>query len=182
MGCEVRKTGAHPDLFCPNRPNYAIIMMMPGGMPGGGMGGGRAPMLVLNPNTQRQGDDSTKTQTQNVGAAKAVGDLIRTCLGPKAILKMLMDPMGGIVMTNDGNAILREITVQNPAAKMLIEIARTQDEEVGDSGPSRPSAKPWRSSPGSWWPTAESQPSELSLPSRPNTLRPQKTTAGESTV
>ena len=44
--------------------------MMPGGMPGGGMGGGRAPMLVLNPNTQRQGDDSTKTQTQNVGAAK----------------------------------------------------------------------------------------------------------------
>merc|ERR1711972_928635 len=107
-------------------------MMMPGGMPGGGMGGGRAPMLVLNPNTQRQGDDSTKTQTQNVGAAKAVGDTVRTCLGPKAMLKMLMDPMGGIVMTNDGNAILREITVQHPAAKTMIEIARTQDEEVGD--------------------------------------------------
>lgn len=48
------------------------------------------------------------------------------------MLKMLMDPMGGIVMTNDGNAILREITVQHPAAKSLIEIARTQDEEVGD--------------------------------------------------
>ena len=46
------------------------------------------------------------------------------------MLKMLMDPMGGIVMTNDGNAILREITVQHPAAKHLIEIARTQDEEV----------------------------------------------------
>ena len=46
------------------------------------------------------------------------------------MLKMLMDPMGGIVMTNDGNAILREITVQHPAAKSLIEIARTQDEEV----------------------------------------------------
>merc|ERR1719495_1854556 len=45
---------------------------------------------------------------------------------------MLMDPMGGIVMTNDGNAILREITVQHPAAKHLIEIARSQDEEVGD--------------------------------------------------
>ncbi|XP_013408960.1 T-complex protein 1 subunit gamma-like [Lingula anatina] len=45
---------------------------------------------------------------------------------------MLMDPMGGIVMTNDGNAILREITVQHPAAKSMIEIARTQDEEVGD--------------------------------------------------
>lgn len=47
------------------------------------------------------------------------------------MLKMLMDPMGGIVMTNDGNAILREITVQHPAAKSMIEIARTQDEEVG---------------------------------------------------
>lgn len=46
------------------------------------------------------------------------------------MLKMLMDPMGGIVMTNDGNAILREITVQHPAAKSMIEIARTQDEEV----------------------------------------------------
>lgn len=48
------------------------------------------------------------------------------------MLKMLMDPMGGIVMTNDGNAILREITVQHPAGKSMIEIARTQDEEVGD--------------------------------------------------
>ncbi len=46
------------------------------------------------------------------------------------MLKMLMDPMGGIVMTNDGNAILREITVQHPAGKSIIEIARTQDEEV----------------------------------------------------
>ena len=55
---------------------------------------------------------------------------IRTCLGPKAMLKMLMDPMGGIVMTNDGNAILREIQVQHPAAKSMIEISRTQDEEV----------------------------------------------------
>lgn len=53
-------------------------------------------------------------------------------MGPQAMLKMLMDPMGGIVMTNDGNAILREITVQHPAAKSMIEIARTQDEEVGD--------------------------------------------------
>ena len=48
------------------------------------------------------------------------------------MLKMLMDPMGGIVMTNDGNAILREIQVQHPAAKTMLEISRTQDEEVGD--------------------------------------------------
>lgn len=69
---------------------------------------------------------------ENITATKTIADVIRTCLGPRAMLKMLMDPMGGIVMTNDGNAILREITVQHPAAKSLIEIARTQDEEVGD--------------------------------------------------
>jgi len=69
---------------------------------------------------------------ENIAAGKAIADVIRTCLGPQAMLKMLMDPMGGIVMTNDGNAILREITVQHPAGKSMIEIARTQDEEVGD--------------------------------------------------
>ncbi|UYV72672.1 CCT3 [Cordylochernes scorpioides] len=63
---------------------------------------------------------------------QAVADVIRTCLGPRAMLKMLMDPMGGIVTTSDGNAILREITAQHPAAKSMIEISRTQDEEVGD--------------------------------------------------
>jgi len=69
---------------------------------------------------------------ENINAGKTVGDVVRTCMGPRAMLKMLMDPMGGIVMTNDGNAILREITVQHPAAKTMIEVARTQDEEVGD--------------------------------------------------
>lgn len=69
--------------------------------------------------------------TQNVWF-QAIADVIRTCLGPQAMLKMLMDPMGGIVMTNDGNAILREITVQHPAGKSMIEIARTQDEEVSN--------------------------------------------------
>lgn len=85
---------------------------------------------MLSQNTQR--DSGRKVQTENIQAAKAVADVIRTCLGPRAMLKMLMDPMGGIVMTNDGNAILREITVQHPAAKSMIEISRTQDEEVGD--------------------------------------------------
>lgn len=69
---------------------------------------------------------------RSIPDSQAIADVIRTCLGPQAMLKMLMDPMGGIVMTNDGNAILREITVQHPAAKSMIEIARTQDEEVGD--------------------------------------------------
>ncbi len=61
-----------------------------------------------------------------------MSDIVRTTLGPKSMLKMLMDPMGGIVMTNDGNAILREIDVVHPAAKSMIELARAQDEEVGD--------------------------------------------------
>uniref|UniRef100_T1JFU3 T-complex protein 1 subunit gamma n=1 Tax=Strigamia maritima TaxID=126957 RepID=T1JFU3_STRMM len=94
------------------------------------MFGGQAPILVLSQNTKRE--SGRKVQLDNIGASKAVADVIRTCLGPRAMLKMLMDPMGGIVMTNDGNAILREITVQHPAAKSMIEISRTQDEEVGD--------------------------------------------------
>lgn len=63
---------------------------------------------------------------------RSVSDIIRSCLGPKAMLKMLLDPMGGIVLTNDGHAILREIEVSHPAAKSMIELSRTQDEEVGD--------------------------------------------------
>jgi len=63
---------------------------------------------------------------------QAVADIIRTTLGPRSMLKMLLDPMGGIVITNDGNAILREIDVTHPAAKSMLELARSQDEEVGD--------------------------------------------------
>ena len=95
------------------------------------MSGG--PIMVLSQNTRR--DSGKNVQQGNINAGKAIGDVVRTCLGPRAMLKMLMDPMGGIVMTNDGNAILREITVQHPAAKTMIEIARTQDEEVGDGTP-----------------------------------------------
>lgn len=61
-----------------------------------------------------------------------MADVIRTCLGPRAMLKMLLNPVGGIVMTNDGNAILREIDVSHPGAKSMIELSRAQDEEVGD--------------------------------------------------
>ncbi|NWV11718.1 TCPG protein, partial [Ptilonorhynchus violaceus] len=91
---------------------------------------GPRPVLVLSQNTKRE--SGRKVQTGNITAAKTIADIIRTCLGPRAMMKMLLDPMGGIVMTNDGNAILREIQVQHPAAKSMIEISRTQDEEVGD--------------------------------------------------
>ncbi|XP_078204935.1 T-complex protein 1 subunit gamma-like isoform X2 [Callithrix jacchus] len=91
---------------------------------------GHRPVLVLSQNTKRE--SGRKVQSGSINAAKTIADIIRTCLGPKSMMKMLLDPMGGIVMTNDGNAILREIQVQHPAAKSMIEISRTQDEEVGD--------------------------------------------------
>jgi len=90
-----------------------------------------APVMVMNAGApQRQ--TGRKAQISNITAAKTVADVIRTCLGPKAMLKMILDPMGGILLTNDGNAILREIEVAHPAAKSMIELSRTQDEECGD--------------------------------------------------
>jgi len=90
----------------------------------------QAPVMVLNQNTKRE--SGRKAQLGNITAGKAVADIIRTTLGPKSMLKMLLDPTGGIVMTNDGNAILREVDVSHPGAKSMVELARAQDEEVGD--------------------------------------------------
>ena len=87
-------------------------------------------MLVLNQTTQR--DTGRSAQLANIGAAQAVAGIVRSTLGPRAMLKMLLDPMGGIVITNDANAILREVDVSHPAAKQMIELSRAQDEEVGD--------------------------------------------------
>ncbi|KAF8939009.1 T-complex protein 1 subunit gamma [Dissophora ornata] len=87
-------------------------------------------VIVMNTNMERE--TGRKAQVSNITAAKTVADIIRTCLGPRSMLKMLLDPMGGVVLTNDGNAILREVEVAHPAAKSMIELARTQDEEVGD--------------------------------------------------
>mmetsp|Transcript_16540 Transcript_16540/g.2290 ORF Transcript_16540/g.2290 Transcript_16540/m.2290 type:complete len:127 (-) Transcript_16540:1360-1740(-) len=86
--------------------------------------------MVLNTNTKRE--SGRKAQLANIEAAKAVADIVTSTLGPRSMLKMLIDPMGGIVMTNDGNAILREIDASHPTAKSIIELARAQDEEVGD--------------------------------------------------
>lgn len=95
------------------------------------MGGfGNTPIqIVYNASERQQG---RQAQLSNIEAAKAVADCIRTCLGPRAMLKMLLDPMGGVVVTNDGHAILREIDAVHPAAKTIMEACRTQDEEVGD--------------------------------------------------
>jgi len=97
---------------------------------GGPSSGGGPGVFVLNKNTSR--DQGRKAQLTNIEAGKTIAGIIRTTLGPRAMLKMLLDPMGGIVMTNDGNAILREIDVSHPAAKNMIELSRAQDEEVGD--------------------------------------------------
>jgi T-complex protein 1 subunit gamma len=91
----------------------------------------QAPVIMVNTGAgERQ--TGRKAQISNITAAKTVAQIIQSCLGPKAMLKMLLDPMGGIVLTNDGHAILREIEVAHPAAKSMIELSRTQDEEVGD--------------------------------------------------
>ncbi|KAF9031924.1 chaperonin Cpn60/TCP-1 family [Panaeolus papilionaceus] len=90
----------------------------------------QTPVFVMNTAPERT--SGRKAQVSNITAAKTVADVIRTCLGPKAMLKMILDPMGGILLTNDGNAILREIDVAHPAAKNMIELSRTQDEECGD--------------------------------------------------
>jgi len=89
-----------------------------------------APVVVLNTSTKRE--TGRQAQFANIKAGKAVAEVIRTCLGPRAMLKMVLDPMGGIALTNDGNAILREIDVAHPAAKSIIELSRAQDENVGD--------------------------------------------------
>ncbi|XP_072954792.1 T-complex protein 1 subunit gamma [Typha angustifolia] len=90
----------------------------------------QSPVLVLKDSLKRE--SGSKVHHANIQAAKAVADIIRTTLGPRSMLKMLLDAAGGIVVTNDGNAILRELDLAHPAAKSMIELSRTQDEEVGD--------------------------------------------------
>lgn len=73
-----------------------------------------------------------KIHTSIISEAKGIADLVRTTLGPKSMLKMLLDEQGGIVLTNDGNAILRELNVGHPAAKSIIALSHAQEDNVGD--------------------------------------------------
>ncbi|MEM5879574.1 MAG: thermosome subunit beta [Candidatus Aenigmatarchaeota archaeon] len=94
----------------------------------GNLGG--QPILILPEGTLRStGRDAQKN---NIAAAKAVADAVKTTLGPKGMDKMLVDSIGDIVITNDGVTILEEMDVEHPAAKMMVEVAKTQNEEVGD--------------------------------------------------
>jgi len=88
------------------------------------------PILVLREGTERE---RGKSATQNnIAAARAVADAVRTTLGPRGMDKMLVDSMGDITITNDGVTILKEVDVEHPAAKMLVEVAKTQDQQCGD--------------------------------------------------
>ncbi|MCW7074998.1 MAG: thermosome subunit beta [Candidatus Methanospirare jalkutatii] len=93
-----------------------------------GMGG--IPVLILREGTSRtRGRDA---QANNINAAKAVASAVRTTLGPKGMDKMLVDTLGDVVVTNDGVTILKEMDIEHPAAKMMVEVAKTMDEEAGD--------------------------------------------------
>lgn len=91
---------------------------------------GGMPVLIL-----KEGTSETKgreAQKNNINAAKTVAEIVRTSLGPRGMDKMLVDSLGDVTITNDGATILKEIDVQHPAAKMMVEISKATDNEVGD--------------------------------------------------
>ncbi|MBD3207654.1 thermosome subunit [Candidatus Bathyarchaeota archaeon] len=91
---------------------------------------GGQPVIVLKEDTERRrGRDARKS---NMMAAQVIAEVLKTTLGPRGMDKMLIDSLGDITITSDGATVLDEIDVQHPAAKMMIEVAKTQDKEVGD--------------------------------------------------
>ena len=91
---------------------------------------GGQPILILRENASRyMGRDA---QRMNIQAARAIAEAVRTTLGPRGMDKMLVDNLGDVIITNDGVTILQEMDVEHPAAKMMVEIAKAQENEVGD--------------------------------------------------
>src|SRR6476619_5332054 len=91
---------------------------------------GGMPVLILKEGaTQTKGRDAQKN---NIAAAKLISEVVRSSLGPRGMDKMLVDGLGDVTITNDGATILKEIDVQHPAAKMMVEISKATDNEVGD--------------------------------------------------
>jgi thermosome len=91
---------------------------------------GGQPIIILKEGTTRSREDEARNN--NFAAARAVAAAVRSTLGPKGMDKMLIDGMGDITITNDGVTILKEMDIEHPAAKMMVEVAKTQDDEVGD--------------------------------------------------
>src|SRR6187399_2464470 len=91
---------------------------------------GGMPVLILKEGaSQTKGRDAQKN---NITAAKLIAEIVRSSLGPRGMDKMLVDTLGDVTITNDGATILKEIDVQHPAAKMMVEVAKSVDNEVGD--------------------------------------------------
>ncbi|ELZ21751.1 thermosome [Haloterrigena salina JCM 13891] len=91
---------------------------------------GNQPLIVLSEDSQRtSGKDA---QSMNIQAGKAVAESVRTTLGPKGMDKMLVDSTGNVIVTNDGVTLLSEMEIDHPAADMIVEVAETQEDEVGD--------------------------------------------------
>lgn len=88
------------------------------------------PIFILPENTQRT--SGRNAQRTNIMAAKLVSETVRTTLGPKGMDKMIVDSLGDVTITNDGVTILQEMQIEHPAAKMIVEVAKTQEDEVGD--------------------------------------------------
>src|ERR1051326_3789749 len=91
---------------------------------------GGMPVLILKEGTrENKGKDAQKN---NISAAKLIAEIVKTSLGPRGMDKMLVDSLGDVTITNDGATILKEIDVQHPAGKMMVEVAKSVDNEVGD--------------------------------------------------
>ena len=91
---------------------------------------GSQPIILLKEgSSQSSGKDAQKN---NIMAAKLIAEIVKSSLGPRGMDKMLVDSMGDVTITNDGATMLKEIDVQHPAAKMLVEVSKTTDSEVGD--------------------------------------------------
>src|SRR5512136_2530977 len=93
-------------------------------------GGGTVPVIVLKEGTGRT--TGREAQKNNIMAAKIVAEAVKTTLGPCGMDKMMVTSFGDVSITNDGATIMKELDVQHPAAKMLVEVAKAQDNEVGD--------------------------------------------------
>ncbi|MFB0523881.1 MAG: TCP-1/cpn60 chaperonin family protein, partial [Candidatus Bathyarchaeia archaeon] len=91
---------------------------------------GGVPVLILKEGSSRS--RGREAQHNNIMAAKVIAEAVRSALGPKGMDKMLVDSMGDVTITSDGRTILDEMDVEHPAAKMMVEVAKTQDDEVGD--------------------------------------------------
>ncbi|HXX96282.1 MAG TPA: TCP-1/cpn60 chaperonin family protein, partial [Candidatus Bathyarchaeia archaeon] len=91
---------------------------------------GGVPVIILKEGTRE--NKGKEAQKNNISAAKLISEIVKSSLGPRGMDKMLVDTLGDVTITNDGATILKEIDVQHPAAKMIVEVSKSVDNEVGD--------------------------------------------------